>query len=62
MAMYYTCPRCGSNLDPGERCDCEREKIEKKNALSDLIKIGTRGQYRLNLDRMERGYREKSII
>lgn len=27
MAMYYTCPHCGSNLDPGERCDCqEKEK------------------------------------
>lgn len=21
--MYFrTCPRCGANLDPGERCDC----------------------------------------
>ncbi len=19
---YWTCPYCGSNLDPGERCDC----------------------------------------
>ena len=19
---FYTCPRCGSNLDPGEKCDC----------------------------------------
>ena len=26
--MYFnTCPRCGSNLDPGERCDCS-SKIE----------------------------------
>jgi hypothetical protein len=24
MAAYYrTCPDCGANLDPGERCDCE---------------------------------------
>lgn len=22
MPYYYTCPNCGSNLDPGERCDC----------------------------------------
>lgn len=21
--IYYTCPRCGENLDPGERCDCQ---------------------------------------
>lgn len=20
---YHTCPYCGANLDPGERCDCE---------------------------------------
>jgi len=27
--MYYrVCPRCGCNLDPGERCDC-RDKKEK---------------------------------
>lgn len=24
--MYYKkCPDCGANLDPGERCDCERK-------------------------------------
>lgn len=23
MAMYVTCPNCGSNLDPGEKCDCQ---------------------------------------
>ena len=22
---YDTCPRCGSNLDPGEKCDCALE-------------------------------------
>ena len=21
--IYHTCPRCGANLDPGERCDCQ---------------------------------------
>lgn len=26
-AMYYrTCPNCGANLDPGERCDCQDKK------------------------------------
>ena len=23
---YYTCPHCGSNLDPGERCDCTKHE------------------------------------
>lgn len=22
MPYYKTCPYCGDNLDPGERCDC----------------------------------------
>lgn len=22
MAYYDTCPNCGSNLDPGENCEC----------------------------------------
>lgn len=27
---YRTCPHCGSNLDPGEKCDCqEREGSQK---------------------------------
>ncbi|MBD5102002.1 MAG: hypothetical protein HDT27_04750 [Subdoligranulum sp.] len=21
--IFCTCPLCGANLDPGERCDCE---------------------------------------
>ena len=25
MKYYHTCPVCGANLDPGERCDCEDE-------------------------------------
>lgn len=24
--QFWTCPRCGANLDPGERCDCKKEK------------------------------------
>lgn len=24
MSCYCTCPLCGANLDPGERCDCQR--------------------------------------
>lgn len=31
MAYYRTCPHCGSNLDPGERCDCQDKR---KTALS----------------------------
>lgn len=34
MAYYTTCPHCGANLDPGERCDCQDKKepsLRKKN-------------------------------
>ncbi len=27
--QYYTCPECGQNLDPGEKCDCQREGNKK---------------------------------
>jgi len=23
---FKTCEKCGANLDPGERCDCERNR------------------------------------
>lgn len=27
MPYYNSCPDCGANLDPGEKCDCqEKEK------------------------------------
>ena len=28
MALYITCPQCGSNLDRGERCDCQDIDLE----------------------------------
>jgi hypothetical protein len=28
MPYYWTCPNCGANLDPGEKCDCENETKE----------------------------------
>lgn len=30
MSKYYhTCPLCGANLDPGERCDCAAEAVKR---------------------------------
>lgn len=26
---YWTCPKCGANLDHGEKCDCEDGKDEE---------------------------------
>lgn len=30
MRWNYTCPVCGCNLDPGERCDCKENRKEAK--------------------------------
>lgn len=32
---YWTCPRCGSNNDPGEKCDCGLETIMSITNLSE---------------------------
>lgn len=40
MAYFYSCPRCGCNLDPGEKCDCEKEKHyheQKRKKLEELL-------------------------
>lgn len=40
MSMYWTCPYCHSNLDPGERCDCQKEKQIKniyRNAVFTML-------------------------
>jgi hypothetical protein len=40
MAYYNTCPKCGCNLDPGEKCDCERVKPkEQKNSFCFAYKL-----------------------
>ena len=28
--QFYTCPKCGSHLDFGERCDCEEERAREE--------------------------------
>lgn len=28
MKYFRTCPRCGSHLDPGEKCDCQKRREE----------------------------------
>ena len=33
---FVTCPLCGSNLDPGERCDCEKGRLKHDENMQDL--------------------------
>lgn len=39
MAYYKICSSCLANLDPGERCDCEREVQEEKSSFYKKMNI-----------------------
>lgn len=45
---YWTCPYCGSNLDPGETCDCKNVENDKSLiACSDHPPNGTADNYKV---------------
>lgn len=67
MAYYNTCPNCGSNLDPSEKCDCENEKAkeqERKREFFDRhLKMESRaGQLAFAFDSREGSYEKKMCI
>lgn len=45
MMHRYTCHKCGANLDPGERCDCEdvkaAEQMRQEKQFEDLLIMGS---------------------
>ena len=45
MAYYRECGLCGCALDPGEKCDCEKEAQEKQEQLQKMVFVGRNGQY-----------------
>lgn len=47
MAFYKTCPLCGSNLDPGESCDCQEEKEQDRRKAQSMMKVGRDGQMQM---------------
>nr|DAT32059.1 MAG TPA: Rad50 zinc hook motif [Caudoviricetes sp.] len=54
--MYYReCPWCGSNLDPGERCECRKRSQEQKKKILAMYKDGEDGQITMNLEDMVYG-------
>ena len=44
MAFYNQCNKCGANLDPGERCDCNdiRNEDDKGKTFISLIEYERR--------------------
>lgn len=62
MAYFNVCPSCGSNLDPGEKCDCQMRRVHDRVALGRLIKAGSvTGQFVLQLDGGEEEYGKRDI-
>ena len=47
MSYYWICPRCGSNLDPGEKCDCEvsqHGRLHLREVRNGATEVGTTDQ------------------
>lgn len=62
MAYYNVCPRCGCNLDPGEKCDCEDEKEKQEDFFEKHIKMTPKtGQYSFLWDGKDTGYAKKIV-
>lgn len=57
MAFYKTCPICGCNLDPGEKCACEAEREHRQKVLDKNIKMGPGGQYYFSFAKQDNGRR-----
>ena len=55
MAYYSTCPYCGCNLDPGEKCDCGQRRQENLSRKQEFFRKHLRtesetGQMRFAFD------------
>lgn len=44
MAYYKVCTKCGGNLDPEEKCDCEDEKNKQQEYFDRHIKMEPRAR------------------
>lgn len=56
MAYYNTCPNCGSNLDPGEKCDCGSEVAERERIFIESTRTNPiTGQMSFDWDGKESG-------
>lgn len=62
MAYYNVCPDCGSNLDPGERCDCRKETEQKREFFDRHLKMEPKArQLAFVFDGREAVYESKNI-
>nr|DAY74122.1 MAG TPA: Rad50 zinc hook motif [Caudoviricetes sp.] len=55
MGYYRTCPWCGSNLDPAERCECRQRAEEQRHKILALFEQGEDGQIAMRLEEKANG-------
>lgn len=55
MGYYRTCPWCGSNLDPAERCECRQRAEEQQHKILALFEQGEDGQIAMRLEEKANG-------
>ncbi len=48
--IYRTCSKCGANLDPGERCDCEEEQRKTESYFSRCLTVEKTKQLSFDFD------------
>ena len=53
--FYRVCPCCGSNLDPGERCECVDIEKKKNGCLLRILDYDCDGQIRMKVEDMTYG-------
>lgn len=61
MAYYRLCDKCGCALDPGEKCDCEKEAQEKQEKLQKMVFVGRNGQYAFEFTKEARNF-EQAVV
>lgn len=62
MAYYNTCPNCGCNLDPGEKCDCKEERKRREEFYGRVIRETPKtGQLSFSLNSKEVTGYEKTV-
>lgn len=49
MAYFNTCEYCGCNLDPAEKCDCDK-KTERNKKNFELLINGNKFQRELRME------------
>lgn len=47
--QFYQCPNCGCALDPGEKCDCQKEKKEADANDAKRFIYGDPGQHKASV-------------